>query len=665
MCPPKDSALPAIELDMHTPGCSGCGQALITTNRFCGHCGLPVTPADPCLTVETPTQALGRRYVSALFADVVSSTDIVRHLDPEQFERVMKLYQSICEQVVSDFGGQIIEILGDGVVALFTGNENSTESAVRAGIELLNSIDELRPFKSPKGTLTLKIRVGIASGEALVTPNSDTRSQRILGQPTYLASRLQSLATADQVLVCAQTYSKTLGLFDYFRYPGEQLKIKGFTDVNEVWRVKGLNESQFRFDASRRINLSPLVGRGEMVSALLNRWELATQKQGQAALIKGPPGIGKSRLLAELQQRVRRQTPNLITLCYQCSNYARSSPLFPVMRQVSRAMQIRKHDSASTITQKLNSLLESWGVNTDTYNSILLPLVISTRQRESENELNTRQIDQAIRACIQLTMRFARKAPVMVIIEDMHWADAASRRLLDASIKKFENQRIMIVVSYRTKEVDFPEYEEPYVSEFSVKRLSSLASAELLDSINIGATLSEKDKRAILAKCEGVPLFLEELTLNAIRQAGQDSDRVHLKTPSSLFDLFIQIFDGFEPRIKAVAQLAAVIGQDFKLNMIESILGLNAQQSMYAIGELLDKDQIYKIDEKTNWYQFRHALIRGAIYDNILNQDKYRLHKAVHNHLDSAERTRSTLVMRRIAHHHKMLKFYAPFQQAD
>jgi len=164
----------------------------------------------------------------------------------------------------------------------------------------------------------------------------------------------------------------------------------------------------------------------------------------------------------------------------------------------------------------------------------------------------------------------------------------------------------------------------------------------------------------MLGKCEGVPLSLEELTLNTI---GSARDQTQCKIPASLFDLFIQRYDSFEPQVKAVAQLAAVIGQEFKPSMIEAILGINSQQSTYAIRILLDKERIYKIDPATNWYHFRHALIRGAIYDNILNQDKYRLHKAAHDNLNSVDRVRSTIVMHRIAHHKKMFTFYASFKQ--
>lgn len=254
---------------------------------------------------------------------------------------------------------------------------------------------------------------------------------------------------------------------------------------------------------------------------------------------------------------------------------------------------------------------------------------------------------------------------MLVIIEDMHWTDVASQKLLIASIRKAENKSIMIVVSYRTGEVEIPEYDEHYVSEFSMKRLSAQKSETLFDSINIGVPLSVIQKQDVLEKCEGVPLFLEELTLNAIRNSSHENGRVYLETPSTLFDLFIQRYDSFEPQVKAVAQLAAVIGQEFKPKIIEAILGLRQQQCAHIIDILVDKDQIYKTDQNSNWYQFKHALIRGAIYDNTLYQDKYRLHKAVYDQLNSGDRIRSAIMMRCIPHHHKMLMFYATFKKAN
>ncbi len=658
-----DTVSEKVRLGSNAISCSACGFSVPIENHFCGQCGLPIGGVISAEQNEgAGKKPLGRRYVSVVFFDVVSSTQLIRLFDPEQVARIMKLYQSICDQVVSDFGGQVVEVVGDGIVALFAGHENSTESAVRAGDEVIKSIDELRAFESQKENIKLEIRVGISSGEALVKHSPDSKSQTILGQPPYLAARLQSLAEASQVLICNETYSKTRGMFEFFQYPKDQLDLKGFSDVSFVWGVKKPNESQFRFNASNRIKLTPLVGRTELMGSLLSRWELTTQKQGQIAIIKGAAGIGKSRILAELLQRVQRQTPNLISLRYQCSNYAKGAPLYPVMRQFSRAMQIKKTDSAKTITEKLQQLLESWDVNVELFSPILLPLVLDTQRRDLDRGLSSKEIDFAIRACTQLPMRFSRKAPVLVIIEDMHWADDASQRLLEASIKHIESKQLMVAVSYRTKESDIPEHDEHFVSEFLMKGLSSQKAAEMLDAINVGtAPLSASQKQSILHKAEGVPLFLEELTLNAIRSDHSSNSASTLQTPPSLFDLFIQRYDGFKPKTRAVAQLASVIGQEFDIDMISAILSMTDTTIVKIASELEGEEQIYKTDIDSSWYRFKHALIRDAIYDNTLNQDKYRLHKAVYDHLNNIINISSTIAIQRVTHHKNMMDFYSSF----
>ena len=645
--------------------CGACGYRFPSENKFCGQCGHEI----PALThkqnkTNAAERLLGRRYVSALFSDIVRSTQMVRQLDPEQFERIMRLYQHVCNQVVKDFGGQLIEDLGDGIVALFAGRENSTESAVRAGDELVTSINNLRAFKSRSGALKLQIRVGIASGEAIVKKDASNQSQRILGQPPYLAARLQSIAKAGQVLVCPETYKKTAGIFNYGQYPAKQLKLKGFDDVQDIRVFNAPNDSNFRFDASNRINLTPLAGREEMMDALLSRWEKTTGEKGQLAMIKGTAGIGKSRVLAELQQRVKRHTPELIVLRYQCSSFAQDSPLFPVMMQISRLSLIKKSDSAKIIKLKLDRLLENWGVKTKYYSDVLLPLVLNNNRRKGMHELTEEQIELAIGAFTQIPLLFARKAPVLVVVEDAHWADDASKRLLSASISVLEKHRLMMVISYRTNEGKIPEYDEHYATDYLLKRLSNETAASLLDSINIGTPLPEEMKQNILDKSGGVPLFLEELTLCAMREMNSSEQESHLKTPASLFDLFIQRFDRFDASVKSVAQLAAILGQEFDFDMISPILGLNHDQSDTALALLIDEEQIYHLEEHSTWYQFKHALIRDAIYDNTLNSDKHRLHKAVHEHLDQLDNQQSTIVVRRIAYHKKMTKHYAAFAHA-
>lgn len=644
-----------------TTACSACGHHFSVEDNFCGRCGQVVAQSWPKTKHLRTQQQLGRRYVSALFSDIVHSTHLVRDLDPEHFERILKLYQSACIQVIGDFGGQVIEDLGDGIVALFTGSENATESAVRAGHELVKSIAELRAFESRSGTLKLEIRVGISSGEALVIHDPNNQSKRILGQPPYLAARLQSLANKDQVLVCPKTYDKTKGLFSFSRYPKKQLKIKGFADIQDIWRVNKPNETLFRYDASERIKLAPLVGREEIMSTLLKRWEQTSQRQGQLVIIRGAPGIGKSRVLAELQRRVQRHTPDVTLLRYQCSTFARESPLFPVLMQITRLSLIKKQDSAEIITQKFNSLLETWGVKSSNYSDILLPFVHQICRRVAQRKFTPKEVSLAIRACAQIPLLLARQAPVLVVIEDMHWADTASQKLLEASIKNIARNRLMIVVSYRSNQGSIPEYDQHYVSDYLLNRLTDKSAAKLLDSINIGTPLPDTIKQNILKKCGGIPLFLEELTLSAVRETNASDNDTHLKTPASLFDLLIHRFDQFSPSVKSFAQIASVIGFEFDLETVASISNLSDDECRQAISQLSDEEQVFPLEQDSIYYQFKHALIRDAIYDNTLNQDKHRLHTAVYKHLSKVETTDTMIIHNRVSHHKKMMSYYAAF----
>ncbi len=578
--------------------CSACQHPIPDDNKFCGQCGIPAgfeVAVDSSCNAGVGKTRPGRRYITALFTDIVDSTRLVKTFDPEELQRIMQIYQKQGEEVINDFGGRVIEVQGDGIVAIFSGQENATESAVRAGYDLAQSILQLRAVGSGKNQTKLQTRIGIASGEALVNAMVDNQpAVQVLGTPTYLASRLQGFARPDEVVVCPETYRRTNGFFEYTRLNDSRLK--GFTEVEQVWKVEQANDSEIRFDV-RHQALTPLVGREEVMDSMLSRWNQVLEKRGQVIFLRGEAGIGKSRVLAEFIQRINRRTPAHMKLSYQCSQFAKDVPLYPVMKQITLATDIKRNDSAQIIESKLVSILESWQVTADLYKDILMPLVHnSQKSRGGSAELSEKEISSAIKVCTQLPIYFTRRAPVLVIIEDMHCADEASINLLMNSIRHAKRSRIMIVVTAR------PEYEalnsaEDYVTEIPLKHLASHKVLELLQNVKFDQHLPEGICRDILGKSDGVPLHIEELALHIsehLSKSGGIEQVKGIKTPATLFDSFIERFDRYPENVQMVARAAAV-GREFDHRILSPVLEKPQPLVEQAIDILVDMNKYIKV----------------------------------------------------------------------
>jgi class 3 adenylate cyclase len=643
--------------------CPACQQPLPETNRFCGQCGLAIIVDAASKTDEAVDKTRpGRRYVTALFIDIVGSTQLVKTFDPEELQRIMQVYQKQSEEVINDFGGRVIEVQGDGIVAIFSGQENATESAVRAAYDLVQSILQLRSFGSGDKETKLQTRIGIATGEALVQAATDNQfGIQVLGTPNYLASRLQGFAKPNEVVVCPETYRRTNGFFEYTAL--SDFLLKGFKEVDKVWKVEQANDSEIRFEARNQV-LTPLVGRKEVIDSMLNRWGQALQKHGQVVILRGEAGIGKSRVIAEFVQRVNRRSPAHMKLNYQCSQFAKEVPLYPVMKQITMATDIKRHDAKGDISTKLVSLLSSWQVNEDPYKNILMPLVHNSHNKRGDStELSESQISSAIKACTQLPIFFTFRAPVLVVIEDMHFSDEASKALLMQSIRRAKRYRIMIVVTTRP---DFEQLDskEDYVTEVPLKRLAKHKALELLQNVKFDKQLPDKIRHEILDKCDGVPLHLEEMALHIgehLEKSGGEEQIEGIKTPATLFDSFIERFDRYPESVQMVARAAAAIGREFDHRILAPVLESSEESVSQAINALIDNEQIYPSAEESNYFIFKHALLRDAIYDNTLNQVKYKLHKSIVEHLSNEASSESILTMKQIDHHQKMLGNYAAY----
>ena len=341
--------------------CRACGSENPPGKKFCGDCGAGLlavgrtSAAEEGTARQPPDREAERRELTVLFCDLVGSTALSTHLDPEDLREVIGAYHKCAAQVVARFEGFVADYMGDGILAYFgypRAHEDSAERAVRAGLALVEAVGRLQVPER------LRTRVGIATGVVVVgdlVGSGEVRKSGAVGETPNLAARLQTLAPPDGVVIAASTRRLSGGLFEYEDLGA--VEAKGFAEPVRAWRVLREGAVDSRFEALHAAALTPLVGREEETELLLRRWERAKAGEGQVVLLSGEPGIGKSRLAAAFQEKISGK-PH-IRLRYFCSPHHRESALFPFIMQLQRAAGFTRDDTPQAKLDKLATLLAS------------------------------------------------------------------------------------------------------------------------------------------------------------------------------------------------------------------------------------------------------------------------------------------------------------------
>ena len=286
-----------------------------------------------------------------MFCDLVGSTPLSSRLDPEDLREVIAAYHRAVAEIVAGFDGFVAKYMGDGVLVYFgypRAHEDDAERAVRAGLSSIDAVGRL-DVKSAK----LQARVGIATGLVVVGDligEGSAQEQSVVGETPNLAARLQALASPASLMISASTRQQIGGLFELTDLGPQQLA--GFAEPQRAWRVLGESGAVSRFEALRS-GETPLVGREEEVELLIRRWQQATSGEGRVVLVSGEPGIGKSRLTAEVSRRIESEPHT--RLRYFCSPYHQDSALYPFIVQLERAAGFARDD---TVVEKLGKLRE-------------------------------------------------------------------------------------------------------------------------------------------------------------------------------------------------------------------------------------------------------------------------------------------------------------------
>jgi class 3 adenylate cyclase len=563
--------------------CPACGSSGPPGKQFCGDCGASLSgrpapveaivaesgaaaPAPAATPVTARAAEAERRQLTVMFCDLVGSTALAATLDPEDLREVIRAYQDCCAGVIARFEGHIAKFMGDGVLAYFGypyAHEDDAERAVRAGLDIVAGLAALPASAKSE----LAVRIGIATGLVVVGDligEGASQEHAVVGETPNLAARLQAIAEPNSVVISRRTRRLLAGWFELTDLGVSQLK--GIAEPVRAWRVGTEGKAESRFEALRGQGLTPLVGRDHEIALLLDRFERAKDGEGQVVLLAGEAGIGKSRIVRALRERLGDEpfTP----LSHYCSPYHQSSALYPVIGLLQRGAGLRQEDPAEERLAKLESLL---ALSTENLAEAvpLLAALLSVPVGEAWPALDLtpqRQKQRTLEVLVGQVAGLAARQPVVTVYEDAHWIDPTSLELLDLLIDRIQGLPALLVVTYR------PEFTPPWtgyahVTSLSLSRLTRRHGSAMVDRVTGGKALPAEVLQQIVAKTDGIPLFVEELTKTVLesgllRDAGDHYElsglQAPLAIPATLHDSLMARLDRLAP-VKEVAQIGAAI----------------------------------------------------------------------------------------------------------
>src|SRR5215471_11812219 len=430
-------------------------------------------------TGAKPHDAAERRQLTVMFCDLVGSTPLSARLDPEDLRGIIGAYHRCVTEIVEGFDGFVARYMGDGVLVYFgypQAHEDDAERATRCGLALVDRVPQLSQAEE------LHARIGIATG--LVVVGGEVVEHDVAGDTPNLAARLQAVAEPDTVVIAASTRRLTADLFDY-RDLGE-IELKGISGPVSAWQALRPSAVASRFVALRGSALTPLVGREEEIDLLLRRWARTQTGEGQIVLISGEPGIGKSRIAAELEGRLHAE-PH-IRLRHFCSAYHQDSALYPFVDQLARAAGFAPDDPPAARLEKLEALLGRAAPPDEDVSLIADLLALPASERHPVPNLSPqRKKERILEALIRQLNGLARQQPVLMVFEDAHWVDPTSRELLDLTIERVCNLPVLLIITFRS-EFQPPWIGQPQVTMLTLNRLDRRDRTLLVEQIAGGKT---------------------------------------------------------------------------------------------------------------------------------------------------------------------------------
>lgn len=555
-----------------------------------------------------------RRQLILVFVDVVGSTELSTQMDSEDFADLMLEFQKLAGTVFEQLGGRVANYLGDGLLVCFgypQAQENDAERAVRAAFELFG---RLKAMRAGETSAQLQARVGIHAGTVVVGSSNEGLGSILLGEAVNVAARIQAAAEPASVFASTEALQLMRGKFASRANPPVALKgIRNKVVLHHI-RRPAINKRAAAHEALK------LIGRASSVAQLTDALGCARKNERCGVSITGDPGLGKSTLIEGFRAAVAEDPP--IWLEARCDVLQTGGALHPFIDLARKSLGILDHHSVDASVQKLIDGLEVWSDKPSHALPIiarLLGLPLSDKSliaKESPESLRTLTLETLV-AWIEF---LATRRPVVLICEDLHWSDATTLDCLDLLLRREDPARLLCLLTSRPGHRGLTNSLLKYQIELAP--LAQKEARALVRAVDVDGRLNDTMIDRVVARAAGVPLFLEELTRQAVREDDPNDARV----PQSLDGLVMQQLDSLPGEAKATAQLASALGQTFDYEVLAAVSNLETLQLDIALEALLEADVVREVTKTPASYNFRHALTRDGAYGTMLRRRRIRIH---------------------------------------
>jgi len=599
-------------------------------------------PHNATSPVTPPAWEAERRQLTVLFCDLVDSTVLASQLDPEEWREVVRAYQETCAAVIQRYDGHIAQYLGDGLLVYFgypRAHDDDAQRAVRAGLGMVEAMGQLNTRLARERGVSLAVRLGIHTGQVVVGEigGGAKHEQLALGETPNVAARLQGMAAPNTVVISAATLPLLGGFFAY-QSLGTPL-LKGVARSLAAYQVLYEHMVRSRLEAAGSTGLTPLVGREQEIGLLLERWAQVKDGLGQVVLLSGEAGIGKSRLVQVLTEQVASEPKAWLTPC-QCSPYYQNTALYPMIDLLERVvLRFEREESSQQKLNKLEGFVVQYGLplaeTVPLFAAFLsLPLTAEYAPLTLSPE---QQKQQTLQALLTITLRIATQQPVLFVMEDLHWMDPSTLEFLTLLVDQGPTARILALFTCR------PDFSPPWtgrahLTQMTLNRLPRRQAAELTGRVAHGKALPPEVVTQVVAKTDGVPLFVEELT-KMLLESGLLQEREEryeltgplppLAIPTTLHDSLMARLDRLAT-VKGLAQLGATLGREFSYALLRAVSPWDEGTLGRGLHQLVEAEFLYQQGlppEAT--YNFKHALIQETAYQSLLRSTRQQHHQRI------------------------------------